>query len=107
MTSYTPILNIAQVATNQNLKETTINTGIAILEAAMNDSLAVSLASASVVLTQDQYTRYFMFRAQGHTVARNLDTPTAAGGWTGKRFFIVANEGTANVTVRPQGSGAG
>lgn len=105
----TPILNIPQVATNQNLKETTINTGIAILEAALNDSLAVNLTAGNVTLTTDQYTRFFMFRCSGHAVARNLDTPVVGtpATFTGKRMFVVSNEGSANVVVRPSGSGSG
>jgi hypothetical protein len=107
MTAYTPILNIPQVASNQTSKEVTINTGIAILEAAANDFIELDASAGNVVLTTDQYTKYFMLRVQGHTVSRNLDTPALAGTFTGKRFFIVSNEGTASVVVRPSGSSSG
>lgn len=107
MTTYTPILQIAQVATNQSQKETTINTGFAVMEGSANDFFVVDLSAGSAVLTIDQYTKYIMFRGQGHTVSRNLDTPTLSGTFTGKRFFIVSNEGTGSIVVRPSGSGTG
>lgn len=107
MTTYTSILNMPQVATNQNQKETTINTDLAILEAAFNDSQAIDTSGGDVVLTIDQYTKWFMQRCQGHTVSTNLDTPTLAGSFTGKRFFIVSNEGIDDIVVRPSGSGTG
>lgn len=106
-TTYTPILNIPQVAPNQNNKETTINTGLAIVEAAFNDAIAVDASAGNVTLTTDQYTKYMMMRVQGHSVARNLNTPAASGSFTGKRFFIVSNEGTGTVTVKPGGAGTG
>ena len=107
MTAYTPILNIPQVATNQNNKETTINTGLAILEAAFNDSLGVDLSAADAVLTLDDFTKNFAFKLTGNTVARKLDTPAPSGGYTGKRVFGVINTGSADVTVRPGGEDAG
>lgn len=98
MTAYSPILNLPQVAANQNQKETTINTALAILEAASNDSLAVSASGGNVTLTEDQWTKYFMFKVQGHAVPRILGVKDRP------RFFIVANEGSGAVTVTPGGS---
>lgn len=101
MPAYTPILHIPQVAPGQADKETTINTGLAILEAAGNDSLISSAAAGDVVLNQDQFTKYMLHRVQGHTVSRNLWIPDT------KRFFVVSNEGTAAIVVRPNGSASG
>lgn len=95
MATYTPILHIQQVATNQNQKEATINTGLAILEAAANDTLVIDMSAGSVTLSQDQFTKYMMFRCQGHTTSVNLNT------FLSKRVFIVANESTEDVVVCP------
>jgi len=107
MTDYTPILNIAEVASNQNQKEVTINTAVAILEAASNDGLPISLASADHSLTIDEFTKNFIFILSGNTAARNLNTPAASGSFTGKRAFLVSNTGSHAVTVKPGGSGTG
>lgn len=95
----TPILGIPQVAPNQNQKETTVNTGFAILEAAMNDSKSHDLTSADLVMTAADFTRYFMHFLTGHTVARTLGIPDTV------RWFCVKNEGTATVTVEVDGAG--
>ncbi len=96
-----PILNLPQVAPGQADKETTINTATAILEAASNASLVVSLAGGNVELTPDQFTKYVMFRLTGHSVARTLYTPDS------KRLFVVSNEGSDEVSVQPDGSASG
>lgn len=88
-----PILKIPQVAPNQNQKEATINTGIGILEASANDQLVVDLSAGDVTLNSDQFTKYFTFRCQGHTVSTDLNT------FLTKRVFIVSNEGTGDVVV--------
>lgn len=107
MTDFTTILNIPQVATNQNQKETTINTGIAILEASMNDTLAIDMSAADHALSTDEYTKYFCFRVTGNAVARNLDTPAPAGTFSGKRVFVIENTGTEALTIRPGGEVTG
>lgn len=97
----TPILQIDQVAPGQADKETTINTALAILEAAGNDSKTHSAASADVVINIDLFTRYVFHRVSGHTVDRTVWIPDS------KRLFIVANEGSGALYVRPNGSAAG
>ncbi len=94
MTTYTPILNLPEVAPNQTQKEATINTAIAILEAAMNDTLVVSLATGDVTFTTDQFTKYFHHQFTGHTVARTVTIPETP------RWFSVENQGTATVTIK-------
>jgi hypothetical protein len=80
MTSYTPLLHLPEVASNQDQKEATINTAIAILEAAMNDTLTVSLASGDVTLNTDQFTKYFHHQFSGNTVARTVRSRTRRAG---------------------------
>lgn len=98
MTTYSDILHIAFVASNQNQKEVTINTGLAILEAAMNDQVSLSLASSNITLTTDQFTKAFHQVYSGHTVTRTVTIPAT------KRFFCVTNNGTAAITIHAQGS---
>lgn len=93
MTVYTPILNMPQVAPNQNQKETTINTDLAILEAACNDVATFSLASGGRTLTVDDYTKNFFMKFTGHTVVRSVQVPNTV------RFFAVSNEGTASINM--------
>ncbi len=98
MTTYSDLLHIAFVASNQNQKETTINTGLAILEAAMNDQVSLSLASSNITLTTDQFTKAFHQVYSGHVVTRTVTVPAT------KRFFCVTNSGTAAITIHAQGS---
>jgi hypothetical protein len=94
MTSFTPILHAPQVAPGQNQKEATINTAMAIFEAAGNDQQTISLAAGGHTLTTDEFTKYFHTLFNGHTVARTVVVPNT------KRVFAVYNGGTANVTVQ-------
>jgi len=107
MSDNTAILNIPQVASNQNQKEVTINNGIAILEASMNDTLAIDMTSAGHALSVDEYTKYFCFRITGNSAEQNLDTPAPSGTFSGKRVFVVENTGTEALIVRPAGEDTG
>jgi hypothetical protein len=98
MTSYTPLLHLPEVASNQDQKEATINTAIAILEAAMNDTLVVSLASGDVTLNTDQFTKYFHHQFSGNTVARTVSIPNTP------RWFAVENLGSASITFEVTGA---
>jgi hypothetical protein len=98
MTSYTPLLHLPEVASNQDQKEATINTAIAILEAAMNDTLIVSLASGNVTLNTDQFTKYFHHQFTGNTVARTVSVPNTP------RWFAVENLGSATITFEVTGA---
>lgn len=88
----TPILDMVQVATNQNQKEATINTALAILEAACNDMDVFTMGS-NRLLTKAQFTRAFHIRLTTATVPRVLTVPATP------RFFAVSNEGSAAITV--------
>ncbi|AXQ69196.1 tail fibers protein [Caulobacter phage CcrBL9] len=92
-----PILNLPQVAPNQNQKETTINTAQGILEAAMNDGINLAVA-ANRTLTSDEYTRAFMLTLTGLTSEFTVSTPNT------KRFFAVNNAGASNATIKVSGS---
>lgn len=107
MTDFTPILNMAEVAPNQNQKEATINTALAILEASANDTFLVDLSTGDHLLSIDEFTQSFVFVTSGNTIARNLDTPAPSGTFLGKRTFVVSNTGSFDLTVRPGGSGSG
>jgi hypothetical protein len=96
VTTYTPILSLPEVAPNQDQKETTINTALAILEAAMNDTLAVDMSAGDVVLNTDQFTKYFLLQV-APSVAHNLEIPATP------RWFAVENQGTAQATVKVHG----
>lgn len=91
--SSTPILAIPEVATNQNQKETTINTAIAILEAAMNDNQSIDFSGGDVTLTSTEFNRNFLIRCTGQTQARVMSVPT------NDRWFAVENAGAHNITV--------
>lgn len=94
----TPILQLPLVSPNQNQKETTINSALAILEAASNDARVITVTSnANVVLSQDNFTRWLMQRVQGNTADMTVRVPAL------KRFFLVAAEGTGAVTFYPTG----
>lgn len=98
MSTTSPILAIPQVAPTQNSKESTINTGMSILEAASNAAVAVDASAGNVVLTTTQWTRYFLLRITGHTVARTITVPATS------RFVCIHNEGTASITLHVAGS---
>jgi hypothetical protein len=92
------ILNIPLVSANQNQKEATIATGIAMLEAAGEDILEVDLSVGGVALNATQWTTAKVYKFTGHTVARTVTTPAT------KRFAVLRNEGTAEVTVEVVGA---
>ncbi|AFU88415.1 putative tail protein [Caulobacter phage CcrSwift] len=99
MTDYTPILKLPEVAPNQNQKEDTINTALAILESAMNNVKVYTLTGAGPRnLTEDDYTRYFLHRFSGQTAAYEVTVPAALPRW-----FAVENAGSFAITVRCQG----
>ncbi|UTU07846.1 tail fiber protein [Caulobacter phage C1] len=92
-----PILNLPQVAPNQNQKESTINTAQGILEAAANDGINLAVA-ANRTLTADEYTRAFMLTLTG------LASPFTVSAPNTKRFFAVSNTGASNATIKVSGS---
>ncbi|AXQ68299.1 tail protein [Caulobacter phage CcrBL10] len=96
MTDYTPILKLPEVAPNQNQKEDTINTALAILESAMNNVKPYTLSGAGpFALTDDDFTRYFLHRFSGQTAAYEITVPAGQPRW-----FAVENAGSFAITVR-------
>lgn len=94
MTSYTPILNIQEVAPGQNDKETTTNNGFISLENATQAPFTVSFASNAATLSTLQYTNAILFQTGSQTANATLTVPLT------KRVFVVDNSaGSYQVTV--------
>lgn len=98
MTDYTPDLHLPLVAPNQNQKEATINTALAILESAANDSVTISLISGNLTLNDDQYTKYFHHQFVDHLSSRIVTLPAT------RRWFAVENLGAGPITFKVTGS---
>ncbi|AXQ68671.1 tail protein [Caulobacter phage CcrPW] len=98
MTDYTPDLHLPLVAPNQNQKEATINTALAILESAANDSVTISLISGNLTLNDDQYTKYFHHQFVDHLSSRIVSLPAT------RRWFAVENLGSGPITFKVTGS---
>jgi len=102
MTDYSPILHIPQVSPSQSSKETTINDGTAILEAASNATKTYNTTGLTTTLVSyDDFTHYILHRFAGHTAPLTVWVPDT------KRHFIVSNEGSGAITVKPNGSASG
>lgn len=93
--SNTPILHLPQVAPNQNQKEDTINSAMAILEAAMNDDVTIAVTTGTINITADQFTKAFLHRYTGHTT--NLVVAVLP---TTPRWFCARNEGAYPMTLK-------
>jgi hypothetical protein len=96
--TFSPILHLPQVATNQNQKETTINTAFAVIEGSLNDKENLSLAGGNRTLTVDEFTKFFHQVYSAQTAARTVTIPATV------RMFAVSNTGTFNITLHCQGS---
>jgi hypothetical protein len=97
----TPILGITQVTTSQNSKEVTINDAIIALEAATNAKLEVDYtASTSILLSNTQATRNFLFVATNGTADSILRLPNVVNSNNLNRLFAVRNESGHQLTVK-------
>ncbi len=97
----TPILGITQVTTSQNSKEVTINDAIIALEAATNAKLDVDYtASTSILLSNTQATRNFLFVATNGTADSILRLPNVVNSNNLNRLFAVRNESGHQLTVK-------
>lgn len=95
------ILSIDEVAENQNNKHLTINEAISALESASNRRLPKSALTADVVLTEAEFTRYFLFDVSSQTTERFVILPELLAGLNSpQRFFAVRNSGAYNLTVK-------
>ncbi|USN14923.1 putative tail protein [Brevundimonas phage vB_BpoS-Domovoi] len=95
-----PILDIIQVSPNQNQKETTINTAVAVLEQAANAQRVIALTTVAKTLTKAEFTRAFHLRFSGHAVPLVVTLPATP------RFFAASNEGTGALTLQCSPTGA-
>lgn len=102
-----PYLGIQELTPNQTGKETTINSAILALEAAMNATLAVDLSVGDVTLSVSQFTGSFIFVATGLTVARTINIPALVNGTNSSRMFSVTNPSAYPVTVQIVGGAGG
>lgn len=97
----TPILGITQVSASQNNKEVTINDAVVALENATNAKLAVSFTgSSSVLLSNNQATRNFIFVAESASSNCTLSFPNNIGITPFNRVFAVRNISGFQLTVR-------
>lgn len=97
----TPLLGITQVSVSQNNKEITINDAIEALEKATNAKMDVSFAAAtSVLLTNTEATRNFIFIATGGTADSILRFPNMLGTTNFNRVFSVRNASGYALTVK-------
>lgn len=101
MSDRTPILSLPEVSPYQTQKEATINTAFAIVEAAMNESIGISLAAGDVTLNTDQFTRAFFQQYVGHSATRTVTVPST------QRWFAAENMGTGTITFQVQSPGYG
>lgn len=97
--SITPILSLPQVAPNQEQKEATINTALAILEAGFNDAQTYDLSAADIALTAQDFTRWFYHKFTGGVVVRTVTIPQTP------RWFAVRNDGSAAITITTNNAG--
>ena len=89
----TPILGITEVSDGQINQYITYNEALRDIEASTNDFFAVDLTAGDAVLTDEQFTRAFLFKAFGNAVPRSITVPQS------KRSFAVYNGGSADLTV--------
>ena len=100
MTTFTPILGIAEVAPTQVAKEVTINDGFVALENATNAIKQVTIAAADITLLAADYTGNFLFQLIGTPAgSQNFIVPNTP------RFFAVWNQTGHAQTVKTAGSG--
>lgn len=104
----TDILNIEQVAANQNGKEVVINNAIDALEKAANASLTISFAAGVLqAVTELQAVRNGVFIPTAATAAATLTFPNQVNGKNLQRAFTVQNQSGFPVTIKfATGSGA-
>lgn len=98
--SNTPLLQLPQVAANQNQKEVTINDDVLGLENATQASAPVNLSSGTVTLTATQFAAGFNFLCSGQTAPATLIVPLT------DRFFSVENSDPTNAVLVKGATGA-
>lgn len=100
------ILNIPQVAENQNNKYITVNNAVNFLEQAMNAKLAKTVSGTSdVALTDDECTRYHYYVVSGGSGNHNLVFQGEIGANNANRMFVVKNASSYVTTVKSDAAG--
>lgn len=90
----TPILGITELANNQVDQFATANEAFRAIESAFSNFTVCNLATGNVTITAANFKLYFLFRASGNTVARDIVFPVAT------RFFAVQNTGSATLSIK-------
>lgn len=99
----TPILHLKEIPDGMEKPQLVVNEGLRVIESSANGLYIVNLASGDVTISDSAnadpaqsyvFSRYFVYRAQGHVVGRDLTVPPKL------RAFVVDNAGAATVTVR-------
>lgn len=102
-----PILAIPEIAPNQNNKYITHNDAIAWLEGATNDILPITVGASPALLSEEQATKYFIYRASGLTGAQDLVFPSQINSNNAKRVFVVRNEDAVDTLTVKASTGSG
>lgn len=88
-------LDLDQLVAGQSDKETTVNTATGQLDAALTEALTCDLSAGNVTLSNTQFRRNMVFRADGvATSGRKIIVPASI-----KRLFIVENESTSTDSI--------
>lgn len=88
-------LDLDQVSPSQSSKETTINTALGQLDAAISEGLTVDVSAGNATVTDTNFRRNVRFLIDGASVARDVTFPAI------KHLFIVTADAgnSADVTV--------
>ena len=98
--STSTILNITEVAENQNNKHLTINEMLAALEEATQRKLTVNMVAGTVTLQISELTRAFLFDLSNVNAAGlDLKVPYLVNTVATQRFFAVRNSSANDVRV--------
>lgn len=98
--STSTILNITEVAENQNNKHLTINEMLAALEEATQAKLTVDMTAGTKTLTVAELTRSFLFDlANVNSAGLDLKIPYTVNSVSTQRFFAVRNATANDVRV--------
>lgn len=92
--STTTLLQITEVASNQNNKEVTINDAFVKIERSLNDILVLDFSGGDVTLNSSDATSYGVFVCTLAAAAANLIVPSS------KRIFGVKNDSGSTITVK-------
>lgn len=104
----TTILNITEIAENQNMKYLTANNAFSAIEQASNATYTDAAAGAGpVAITVDQFTRNMVFKLSGGSAAFDVTFPSQVNATNTRRVFVVDNADTTYVVTIKASTGSG